>query len=63
MTSKVRVAKHRVEKALEQGRFPSENNLTTLVQAKFNIKPYIKQFKKNLDLLNKSISNDATNCK
>lgn len=50
INSKVRVAKHRVEKSLQEKKFPTENNLKILIDAKVNIKPYIKQFKENIDL-------------
>ena len=49
--SSVRVAKHRIEKNLESGKFPTKTNLRILKEAKINIRPYIKQFKQNLDLL------------
>ena len=46
----IRVAKFRVENSLKNKKFPTENNLKTLLAADVDIKPYIKQFKKNLDL-------------
>jgi hypothetical protein len=46
----IRVAKFRVENNLKNRKFPTENNLKTLLNANIDIKPYIKQFKKNLDL-------------
>lgn len=46
----IRVAKYRVENNLKNRKFPTENNLKTLLNANIDIKPYIKQFKKNLDL-------------
>lgn len=46
----IRVAKYRVENNLKNRKFPTENNLKTLINANIDIKPYIKQFKKNLDL-------------
>lgn len=45
----IRVAKFRVENSLKNKKFPTENNLKTLLAADVDIKPYIKQFKKNLD--------------
>ena len=45
----VRVAKCRVENNLKNKKFPTENNLKTLLAADVDIKLYIKQFKKNLD--------------
>lgn len=45
----IRVAKYRVENSLKNRKFPTENNLKTLLDANVDIKPYIKQFKKNLD--------------
>ena len=45
----VRVAKCRVENNLKNKKFPTENNLKTLLDANVDIKPYIKHFKKNLD--------------
>lgn len=46
----VRVAKFRVENSLKKRKFPTENNLKLLLNANVDIKPYVKQFKKNLDL-------------
>lgn len=61
--NKIRVAKHRVEKSLNNGKFPTENNLKTLVDAKININPYIKKFKENIDsLINRSITTDKNKC-
>lgn len=48
--TKIRVAKYRVENNLKNRKFPTENNLKILLDANIDIKPYIKQFKKNLDL-------------
>ena len=45
----IRVAKFRVENSLKNKKFPTENNLKTSLAADVDIKPYIKQFKKNLD--------------
>lgn len=45
----IRVAKFRVENSLKNKKFPTENNLKTLLAADVDIKLYIKQFKKNLD--------------
>ena len=60
----IRVAKYRVENNLKNRKFPTENNLKTLLNANIDIKPYIKQFKKNLDLfIPDNISNTKENIK
>ena len=60
----VRVAKYRVENNLKNKKFPTENNLKTLLDANVDIKPYIKQFKKNLDLfVTESITKHKNNTK
>jgi|GEM_PF-3518208 len=49
--NKIRVAKFRVKEKLKNGDFPTKNNLEILLKANIDTKPYIKQFKENLDLL------------
>ncbi|MFY4822042.1 hypothetical protein ACOTVO_04660 [Aliarcobacter butzleri] len=60
----IRVAKFRVEDNLKKRKFPTENNLRLLLNANIDIKPYIKQFKKNLDLfVSENIQKPKTNGK
>ena len=49
MSSHIRVAKHRIEKALANNQFLTARNLEILAENNINIKPYIKRYKKNLD--------------
>lgn len=49
MTTNVRVAKHRVEQSLKNGKPASLNNLQILKDANINIKPFIKESKKIYD--------------
>ena len=60
----IRVAKFRVENSLKNKKFPTENNLKTLLGANVDIKPYIRQFKKNLDLfITESVTQSKNNTK
>lgn len=58
MTSNVRVAKHRVERSLKDGKPASLNNLQILKDANVNIKPFIRESKKIYDsICSKSVTN------
>lgn len=62
MTSNVRVAKHRVEQSLKDGKPASLNNLQILKDANVNIKPFIRESKKIYDsFCNKSVTSTETN--
>lgn len=59
MDTNVRVAKHRVEQSLKDGKPASLNNLQILKNANINIKPSIQESKKIYDsICSKSITNN-----
>ena len=58
MTSNIRVAKHRVEQSLKDGKPASLHNLQILKNANVNIKPFIEESKEIYDsILTESIPN------
>lgn len=64
MDTNVRVAKHRVEQSLKDGKPASLNNLQILKNANINIKPFIRESKKIYDsICTKSITNNETKAK
>lgn len=59
MDTNVRVAKHRVEQSLKDGKPASLNNLQILKNANINIKPFIQESKKIYDsICSKSVTNN-----
>ena len=49
LDGKERIIKHRAKKSLENGGFITTHQLKTLIDAKVDVKDYVKQFKKNID--------------